>query len=187
MIHKAPADNHPRKGWLSITSPEQGNSMSLYHLFKTAQDKINPYMTRKHLNLALQFYNLGVAVLVMKDVFDNYGTPNAKDSMECTFDIMVHLSQALLNYNASTQHALATLGANGLRLVDISLRMATGTATIPNGIAVVDTLNHFLNTVGASAILFSNSNTDKEAKTEAEAQTETETEEAAASAKLKIS
>lgn len=106
---------------------------------------------RETLNTALQWYNFSVAVLVTVDFIRNMRTENTKNPVEYGSDIAVHLLQWSLSLSSGLPKKLASLAANGYRTIDIPLRMLLQTSTVPGPIAVVDALNHFVNTVGTTA------------------------------------
>ena len=129
--------------------------MSIFGFFESAKNKISPYVTRKNVNTLLQGYNVLVAALVFKDYIDHLGTEDEKNAKEYFGDIFIHLLQATVTYSSSLSHKGIALLANGYRLYNIPDLIAEGIATVPNPIALVDSVNHFINTAGTAATIVS--------------------------------
>lgn len=114
-------------------------------------------LTAENVHGFLRFYNLATAVLVIGDYINNYGTKDTKNPVEYFGDIAVHLIHATLTKDSHWLHKQAAVLTNGYRLFDIPNRMASGSATVPNGIAIVDAVNHVVNTIDATTLLNSES------------------------------
>ncbi len=126
-----------------------------YSKFAATASKAKDYIVnhREEINTALQWYNFAVATLVTVDYVRHIGTDDEKNPVEYGSDIAVHLLQWSLSYSSGLTTKLAALAANGYRTVDIPLRILLNTATVPGPIAVVDSFNHFINTMGTMATL----------------------------------
>lgn len=102
---------------------------------------------------ALSYYNLAVATLVTIDYFRNMNTKDEKNPVEYFGDVGIHLINYFMNCSSNLPYKLGTLGVNAYRMVDIPARVMGGVATVPNGIALVDEINHFLNTIGTTVAI----------------------------------
>lgn len=118
--------------------------------FSRVKDAVSPYINRRNAMLVLRLYNLGVSLLVLQDYLRNADT---KNPVEYFADILLHLLQATTSFDSNLMKKLALLGWNIERGAEIPLRIVTGTATIPDAIAIVDAINHSINTVGTTAAI----------------------------------
>lgn len=124
-------------------------TMSAARFFQSVRSILTP----ENVNTFVRIYNLATALLVLDDYIKNSGTENAKNSVEYFGDITIHFLQAALTYDSSIQLKVGTLLLNGGRLAQIPYLISQGIATVPNGIAIVDALNHFANTVDTTTTL----------------------------------